>query len=134
MPKVLLIDDDIELTSLLSEYLIEEGFDVETSDDARVGIAHAAGGTVDIIVLDVMMPRMNGIDALQRIRRLQNTPVLMLTAKDDDVDRISGLNLGADDYISNPALPANSWRAYGLYCGGQATKLQPRLKHCRSVV
>ncbi|MBB4188889.1 response regulator transcription factor [Sinorhizobium terangae] len=106
MPKVLLIDDDTELTTLLSEYLTEEGFDVETTDDARQGIASAAAGQgVDIIVLDVMMPRMNGIDALQRIRRLGDIPVLMLTAKGDDVDRISGLNLGADDYVSKPCSP-----------------------------
>ncbi|MBB3289464.1 MULTISPECIES: response regulator transcription factor [unclassified Rhizobium] len=105
MAKVLLIDDDTELTTLLSEYLVEEGFQVETSEDARVGIAGAADQSVDIIVLDVMMPRMNGIDALQRIRRLGNVPVLMLTAKGDDIDRISGLNLGADDYVAKPCSP-----------------------------
>ncbi|MGM4984861.1 response regulator [Rhizobium sp. 11_C7_N12_5] len=105
MAKVLLIDDDSELTTLLSEYLVEEGFQVETSEDARVGIASAADQSVDIIVLDVMMPRMNGIDALQRIRRLGDVPVLMLTAKGDDIDRISGLNLGADDYVAKPCSP-----------------------------
>lgn len=105
MAKVLLIDDDSELTTLLSEYLVEEGFQVETSEDARVGIASAADQSVDIIVLDVMMPRMNGIDALQRIRRLGDVPVLMLTAKGDDIDRISGLNLGADDYVAKPYSP-----------------------------
>ncbi|MCZ3378160.1 response regulator transcription factor [Rhizobium sp. AG207R] len=105
MAKVLLIDDDTELTTLLSEYLVEEGFQVETSEDARVGIAGAADQSVDIIVLDVMMPRMNGIDALQRIRRLGNVPVLMLTAKGDDIDRIAGLNLGADDYVAKPCSP-----------------------------
>ena len=91
MTRVLLIDDDTELTSLLSEYLAEEGFTVETSDDARLGIADAAGSTADIIILDVMMPRMNGIDALQRIRRLSNVPVIMLTAKDSEVDKVLGL-------------------------------------------
>ncbi|MBB4230128.1 response regulator transcription factor [Rhizobium mongolense] len=105
MTRVLLIDDDTELTSLLSEYLTEEGFIVETTDDARLGIADAAGNSADIIILDVMMPRMNGIDALQRIRRLSNVPVIMLTAKGDDVDRISGLNLGADDYVAKPCSP-----------------------------
>jgi two-component system OmpR family response regulator/two-component system response regulator CpxR len=105
MAKVLLIDDDSELTTLLSEYLVEEGFQVETSEDARAGIAGAADQSVDIIVLDVMMPRMNGIDALQRIRRLGDVPVLMLTAKGDDIDRISGLNLGADDYVAKPCSP-----------------------------
>ncbi|PZM16451.1 response regulator transcription factor [Rhizobium tubonense] len=105
MPKVLLIDDDTELTALLSEYLEEEGFEVETSADARVGIAGAADQSADIIVLDVMMPRMNGIDALQRIRRLGDVPILMLTAKGDDIDRISGLNFGADDYVAKPCSP-----------------------------
>lgn len=105
MTKVLLIDDDTELTTLLSEYLSEEGFQVETSDDARLGIVDAAGQSADIVVLDVMMPRMNGIDALQRIRRVSSVPVLMLTAKGDDIDRISGLNLGADDYVSKPCSP-----------------------------
>ncbi|MBP1852871.1 response regulator [Rhizobium halophytocola] len=105
MPKVLLIDDDVELTSLLSEYLVEEGFEVESSDDARAGIVQIADAGVDIIILDVMMPRMNGIDALQRIRRRSEVPIIMLTAKGDDVDRISGLNLGADDYIAKPCSP-----------------------------
>ncbi len=131
MPKVLLIDDDTELTTLLSEYLTEEGFDVETSGDARQGIASAAGQGVDIIVLDVMMPRMNGIDALQRIRRMGDVPVLMLTAKGDDVDRISGLNLGADDYVSKPCSPASWSRESGRYSGGRSARRRTRARHCR---
>lgn len=105
MNKVLLIDDDIELTTLLQEYLVEEGYDVETNADGRAAIAAAAGSSVDIIVLDIMMPRMNGIEILQRIRKLSQIPVLMLTARGDDVDRISGLNLGADDYVPKPCSP-----------------------------
>lgn len=105
MTKVLLIDDDVELTTLLQEYLAEEGYDVATDTDARAAIAAAAGNTVDIIVLDIMMPRMNGIEALQRIRKLSQIPVLMLTARGDDIDRISGLNLGADDYVPKPCSP-----------------------------
>ncbi|MCZ3374315.1 response regulator transcription factor [Rhizobium sp. AG207R] len=105
MAKVLLIDDDTELTTLLSEYLLDEGFEVETSEDARLGIASAVDRSVDIIILDIMMQRMNGIDALQRIRQLSDIPVLMLTAKGDDIDRISGLNLGADDYVAKPCSP-----------------------------
>ncbi|NEJ69628.1 response regulator [Rhizobium phaseoli] len=105
MNKVLLIDDDAELTTLLQEYLIEEGYDVATDTDGRAAIAAAAGNTVDIIVLDIMMPRMNGIEVLQRIRKLSQVPVLMLTARGDDVDRISGLNLGADDYVPKPCSP-----------------------------
>ncbi|MBW9060407.1 response regulator (plasmid) [Agrobacterium pusense] len=100
--RVLLIDDDVELTTLLKEYLADEGFEVTTSLDGRDAIARASNRSVDIIVLDIMMPLLNGIDVLQRIRRVSQVPVLMLTAKGDDIDRISGLNLGADDYVPKP--------------------------------
>lgn len=105
MTKVLLIDDDVDLTTLLQEYLAEEGFEVTATSDGRAGVAQAAANSVDIIVLDIMMSEMNGIDVLQRIRRSSPVPVLMLTAKGDDVDRIAGLNLGADDYVSKPCSP-----------------------------
>ncbi|MFK0161243.1 response regulator [Rhizobium sp. NPDC090279] len=105
MPKILLIDDDTELTTLLSEYLSQEGFQVETSDDGYLGTADAIEHSADIIVLDIMMPRMNGIDVLQLIRQVSSVPVLMLTAIGDDADRISGLNLGADDYVTKPCSP-----------------------------
>lgn len=105
MSKVLLVDDDAELTTLLQEYLTEEGYDVVTDTDGRAAITAAAGNVVDIIVLDIMMPRINGIEVLQRIRKLSQIPVLMLTARGDDIDRISGLNLGADDYVAKPCSP-----------------------------
>ncbi len=105
MEKVLLVDDDVELTTLLDEYLVEEGFEVLTAQDGRAAIAMASSNAVDIVVLDIMMPRMNGIELLQRIRRLSAVPVLMLTAKGDDADRIAGLNLGADDYVPKPCSP-----------------------------
>ncbi|WP_420963778.1 response regulator [Brucella sp. IR073] len=105
MNKVLLIDDDVELTTLLQEYLAEEGYDVATDTDGRAAIAAAARNAADLIVLDIMMPRMNGIEVLQRIRKLSQVPVLMLTARGDDIDRISGLDLGADDYVTKPCSP-----------------------------
>ena len=105
MAKVLLIDDDVELTSLLTEYLTEEGFEVASVHDGRAGVEEATSKHYDIAVLDIMMPRMNGIEALQRMRKAGNMPVLMLTAKGDNVDRITGLNLGADDYVSKPCTP-----------------------------
>lgn len=105
MTKVLLVDDDEELTTLLDEYLSEEGYDVVTASDGRAAIAAAQSKSVDLIVLDIMMPRMNGIEVLQRIRNQSQIPVLMLTARGDDVDRISGLNLGADDYVPKPCSP-----------------------------
>ncbi|MFN7090288.1 MAG: response regulator [Allorhizobium sp.] len=105
MTKVLLIDDDVELTNLLREYLTEEGFDVETTADGRIGVAEAMSSSTDLIVLDIMMPRMNGIEVLRKIRQMSDVPVLMLTARGDDIDRISGLNLGADDYVAKPCSP-----------------------------
>ncbi|MGV1822356.1 response regulator transcription factor [Agrobacterium tumefaciens] len=105
MTKVLLIDDDIELTNLLCEYLTQEGFAVETTADGRIGVAEAMSSSTDLIVLDIMMPRMNGIEVLRKIRQVSDVPVLMLTARGDDIDRISGLNLGADDYVSKPCSP-----------------------------
>ncbi len=105
MEKVLLVDDDVELTTLLKEYLVEEGFDVSTADNGRAAFGLATSNAVDIVVLDIMMPHMNGIELLQRIRRASTVPVLMLTAKGDDTDRIAGLNLGADDYVPKPCSP-----------------------------
>ncbi|WP_113086267.1 response regulator [Agrobacterium rosae] len=105
MTQVLLIDDDTELTNLLGEYLTEEGFAVEATADGRIGVAKALSRSTDLIVLDIMMPRMNGIEVLRKIRQVSDVPVLMLTARGDDVDRISGLNLGADDYVSKPCSP-----------------------------
>ncbi|MGZ2384450.1 CheY-like chemotaxis protein [Rhizobium brockwellii] len=89
MTNVLLIDDDIELTNLLGEYLTEEGFVVETTADGRIGVAEAMSPSTDIVVLDIMMPRMSGIEVLRKIRQVSDVPVLMLTARGDDVDRIS---------------------------------------------
>lgn len=105
MERVLLVDDDVELTTLLKEYLVEEGFAVEAAQDGRVAIDAAVSGAVDIIVLDIMMPQINGLDVLQRLRRVSRVPVLMLTARGDDSDRIAGLNLGADDYVPKPCSP-----------------------------
>jgi DNA-binding response OmpR family regulator len=105
METVLLVDDDVELTTLLREYLEEEGFSVSATDDGRSAVGLVTSGAIDIVVLDIMMPKMNGIELLQRIRRTSAVPVVMLTAKGDDADRIAGLNLGADDYVPKPCSP-----------------------------
>ncbi|MFZ6656578.1 response regulator [Undibacterium sp. TJN19] len=105
MTKVLLADDDVELLGMLKEYLEREGFIVTAAHDGEQAVAEALSGRHEIVVLDVMMPRMNGIDALRRIRGASRTPVLMLTARGDDVDRIIGLELGADDYVPKPCTP-----------------------------
>ncbi|GAB2843464.1 response regulator [Pseudoduganella ginsengisoli] len=105
MSKVLLIDDDAELTGMFQEYLEQEGFEVKTAHDGETGAAAALSGLYAIAVLDVMMPRMNGLETLRRIRAHSNIPVLMLTARGDDTDRIVGLELGADDYVAKPCTP-----------------------------
>ncbi|HYD81270.1 MAG TPA: response regulator transcription factor [Paucimonas sp.] len=103
--RILLIDDDAELVGLLKEYLEQEGFEVTGVHDGETGVAEALSGRYAIAALDVMMPRMNGVEALRRIRMKSDLPVLMLTAKGDDTDRVVGLELGADDYVPKPCTP-----------------------------
>lgn len=105
MPRILLIDDDSDLVCLLSEYLARDGFSVATACDGVLGTAEALSGCYAIVVLDVMMPQLNGLDVLRHIRRESTVPVLMLTARGDDTDRITGLELGADDYVAKPCTP-----------------------------
>lgn len=105
MNKLLLVDDDIELSTLLTEYLEREGFSITAVHDGESAVHEALRNPYALIVLDVMMPGMNGIEALSRIRLHSQIPVLMLTARGDDIDRIIGLELGADDYVPKPCMP-----------------------------
>jgi two-component system OmpR family response regulator len=105
MTRVLLIDDDVELASMLREYLEREGFETTAVHDGETGAREALSGRHAIVILDVMLPRLSGVEALRRIRTRSHVPVLMLTAKGDDVDRIVGLELGADDYVPKPCSP-----------------------------
>ena len=105
MDKILLIDDDVELVEMLKEYIELEGFAVSTAHDGEAGLLALQAENFDLVVLDVMMPKLNGIDTLRRIRQTSNMPVIMLTAKGDDADRIVGLELGADDYAPKPCTP-----------------------------
>ncbi|MEN9904130.1 MAG: hypothetical protein RLZZ555_695 [Pseudomonadota bacterium] len=103
--RVLLVDDDTELVGLLSDYLKRDGFEVECAHDGESGAQAALSGLPDIVVLDITMPRLDGIQVLGRIRAASQVPVLMLTARGDDTDRIVGLELGADDYVPKPCTP-----------------------------
>ena len=102
---VLLVDDDVELVELISDYLQKDGFGVVTAVDGASGLKLALSGIADIAVLDIMLPGSNGIETLKQIRATSKIPVLMLTARGDDVDRIAGLELGADDYVPKPCSP-----------------------------
>ncbi|MEI6415034.1 MAG: response regulator transcription factor [Pseudomonadota bacterium] len=103
--KVLLVDDDVEFVELLRDYLAREGFEVTAAHDGEAGLAEALTGRHAIVVLDIMMPGRNGIEVLGLIRAAGLLPVLMLTARGDDIDRIMGLELGADDYVPKPCSP-----------------------------
>ena len=104
-PRVLIIDDDRELCALLRELLSAEGYEVESYNRGGGAAARAAAGGYSLVVLDVMLPEVNGFDILREIRRTSEVPVILLTARGDDVDRIVGLELGADDYLPKPFNP-----------------------------
>ena len=104
-PHILLADDDHELAALLRDFLAREGFDASIAHDADSAIAEARAHDFDAIVLDVMLPGRSGLDVLRELRRESATPVLMLTALAEDIDRILGLELGADDYLPKPCNP-----------------------------
>ncbi len=103
--RILVVDDDVELCSLVGEYLEPEGFKVEFVYDGERGLERALSGEHLLIVLDVMLPGMNGLDVLRRLRNTSRIPVLLLTARGEDVDRIVGLEIGADDYLPKPFNP-----------------------------
>ncbi|WP_088329683.1 response regulator [Lacimicrobium sp. SS2-24] len=103
---ILLIDDDHELTELLTDFLTPQGYQLTIAHDGQQGLELATGGQhFDLILLDVMLPLLDGFEVLKQLRRTHLTPVLMLTAKGDDFDRIFGLELGADDYLPKPFNP-----------------------------
>lgn len=105
MQRLLLADDDIELCEMLKQYLEGEDFGVTVVHDGESALSEARSGRHELAVLDIMMPAMNGLDVLRELRRDSQLPVLILTARGDDVDSIVGLELGADDYLPKPASP-----------------------------
>ena len=105
MDSILVIDDDVELCALVAEYLRAEGFSVESVHDGERGHQRAVEGKYVLAVLDVMLPGMNGFEVLRKIRSASKLPVLLLTARGQEVDRIVGLEIGADDYLPKPFNP-----------------------------
>lgn len=105
MDQILIIDDDVALCELVTEYLQPLGFQITSAHRGDTGAELATKGTADLVVLDVMLPGLNGFEVLRKIREQSRMPVLMLTARGDDVDRIIGLEVGADDYLAKPFNP-----------------------------
>lgn len=105
MSRVLLIDDDVELCELVVEFLEGEGLDIDVVYNGQTGLERAQTGTPDLVILDVMLPGLTGFEVLRRLRETSSVPVLMLTARGDEVDRIVGLEMGADDYLPKPFNP-----------------------------
>lgn len=102
---ILLIDDDDRVSDLLTEYLSKEGFKITSAYSGHDGEVAIANDNFDAVILDIMLPDMNGLEVLRRIRTTSNVPVIMLTARGDDVDRVIGLEMGADDYMAKPYFP-----------------------------
>ena len=102
MNSILLIDDDFELGELLQEYLSMEGFQLKAVQDGATGLTEALSGQYNLILLDVMLPKLNGFEVLRKLRAESNVPVIMLTARGESVDRVLGLEHGADDYGPRP--------------------------------
>jgi two-component system response regulator CpxR len=105
MPSVLLIDDDEELCSMLTRYLGRESFELQAVHTGGEGLERASGGGFDLVLLDVMLPEIQGFELLRELRKRTQVPVLMLTARGEEVDRVVGLEVGADDYITKPFSP-----------------------------
>ncbi|SEA05316.1 response regulator transcription factor [Alkalimonas amylolytica] len=105
MNRILMIDDDVALTELVKDYLQLDGFEFDASHDGPAGLERAKSQQHDLLLLDVMLPGMDGFSLLQQLRKTSNCPVLMLTARGDEIDRIVGLELGADDYLAKPFNP-----------------------------
>jgi DNA-binding response OmpR family regulator len=103
--RVLIVDDEPMVRDVLARYLEREGFDVQTAEDGQAALDLAANTPPDLVVLDVMLPRVDGMEVLRRIREQRDVPVVLLTAKGEQIDRIVGLELGADDYVTKPFSP-----------------------------
>ena len=105
MPRILVVEDESQIVDLLRSYLRRDGFEVDEAADGEAALAAAARLKPDLIILDLMLPKMDGREVCRRIRETANTPIIMLTARDEETDKLLGLELGADDYITKPFSP-----------------------------
>ena len=105
MAKILIVEDDEAIAGLEEDYLAAEGYETETAHDGEEGLRKALGGDYDLMLLDVMLPKMDGFELLERVRYEKDIPILLVTARKEDIDKIKGLGLGADDYVTKPFSP-----------------------------
>src|ERR671938_1148288 len=101
-PRILLVDDEQSVQTLLTYPLRKDGYDVVTAHDGRAALDRFAEQRFDLVVLDIMLPKLDGIEVCRRLRSRSQVPIIMLTAKDDEIDTVLGLEMGADDYITKP--------------------------------
>ncbi len=106
MSRILIVEDEADIANLEKDYLELSGFEVEVCNDGTTGLAKAIAEDFDLYILDLMLPGMDGFELCRQIRERQNTPILMVSAKKDDIDKIRGLGLGADDYVTKPFSPS----------------------------
>lgn len=104
--RILIIEDDADIAAIERDYLLASGFDVNICSDGFAGLGEGLTGSYDLILLDIMLPKMDGFDVCRKLREKIDTPILMVTAKLQDIDKIRGLGLGADDYIEKPFSPS----------------------------
>ena len=104
--KILVIEDSVRLADTIAEALQNENYVVDTANDGQLGYEHASTGIYDMVILDLMLPGVDGFEICKKIRETKNTPILMVSAKKDDIDKIRGLGLGADDYVTKPFSPS----------------------------
>jgi len=105
VPRILVVDDEPQIVDLLKSYLVREGFEVEEASDGEAALAAMRRRAPDLVVLDLMLPRLDGREVCRRIRETSGTPIIMLTARDEETDKLLGLELGADDYVTKPFSP-----------------------------
>src|SRR5262245_48351160 len=103
--RVLIVEDDLNVAEVVARYLLREGYQVETASDGAVGLERALADPPDLVVLDLMLPSLSGLEVCRRLRAAAPVPVIMLTARGEEADRIAGLELGADDYVAKPFSP-----------------------------
>jgi DNA-binding response OmpR family regulator len=106
MKKILIVEDEISIAELEKDYLELSGFEVDIEEDGEKGLDRALKNDYDLIILDIMLPGVDGYEICKRVREIKNTPILMVTAKKEDIDKIRGLGMGADDYITKPFSPS----------------------------